>query len=169
MGEEIAGLSSNLFVFSKSDLDENGQIDPMDVQCANVVTGKIATIHSTLVCDDGERKPWAHNFNLSGTIEMSKEQVDEMRRVFPPEMFRRQIISAPLQDNRPRSFTITSQEEELSPEEQTAQAYEVYLKDRGGKSYHMKHCKIERKKREYRHSNPSKYNKRKKRIKRNTL
>lgn len=161
MGEEIAGLSSNLFIFSKSDLDENGQIDPRDVMCANVKTCKVATIPSTLVCDDGERKPWGHNF--SGTIEMSKEQVEEMRRTLPPLLFNKQFMADPPQDNRPRSFTITSQEEELSPEEQTAQAYEVFLKDRGGKSYHMKHCKIERKHREYRHINPSKYNKRKKR------
>lgn len=161
MGEEIAGLSSNLFIFSKNDLDENGQIDPRDVICANVKTRKVAIFPSTLVCDDGERKPWGRNF--SGIIEMSKEEVEEMRRTLPPLLFNKQFMADPPQDDRPRTFTITSQEEELSPEEQTAQAYEVFLKDRGGKSYHMKHCKIERKKREYRHTNPSKYNKRKKR------
>lgn len=164
-GNEIAGLGSNVFFCNAEEFEEGFM--PKKVTSANVYTGKVSVIDSDgLTVDEAPKwdKPKWETQPLSVEITMSEEVRRDLRRAFPPELFRTKILSNPSQDSRPRSFTITSQKEELSPEEQTAQAYMVYLKDRGGKSYLMKHCKVECKKREYRHSNPSRYYKLKKKI-----
>lgn len=157
MGDEetFSGLSNNLFFFDKADMDENGRVAAKDVQCVNVKTGEIASFpHDD---DEPKRSPWSQTF--SAEIVMTEEQRKELMRTLSPALWRTQVMSNPPQDTRPRSYTISSKEGDKEPDKR---AINAYIHDRGGKTYVMEHCKIERKKREFRHSNPSRYNKKRK-------
>lgn len=147
--EEIfSGVSNNLFFCYKADIDAQGLVDPKDVQCMNIETGEVASFpHEE---DEPKRTPWSQTF--SAEIVMTEEQRKELMRLFPPTLWRTQVMSNPPQDSRPRSYIISSKE---SDKELDMIAINAYMYNRGDKTYVMEHCKIERKKREYRHSNPS--------------
>lgn len=157
--EEIfSGVSNNLFFYRKVDIDAYGLVDAKDVQCVNIETAEVASFpHEE---DEPKRTHWSQTFRA--VLIMDAEQRAELMRImpsFPPVLFKTQFLSNPPQDSRPRSYTISSKE---GDKELDMIAINAYIYNRGGKTYVMEHCKIERKKREYRHSNPSMYNKKRK-------
>lgn len=165
MGEDNVQLGGNVFLFCKDDIGDC--FDPKQREPIKIKTGVKPgmMVYETgnppkigFETEEPKRSGWLHS--LTGEIVLNEEQRRALKESFPPELFRRHVLSGPMQDDRPRSYTITAKDAERD-DALDAFAISAYLLDRGDKSYAMKNCKIERKKREYRHTNPSKYYKRK--------
>ena len=167
MGEDNVQLGDNVFLFCKDDIEDcfdTKQREPIKIE-TGIRPGML--VYETgnppkigFETEDPKRSGWLHS--ITGKIVLNDEQRKALKEAFPPELFRIHMLSEPIQNTRSRSYTITAKDADRE-DALDAFAISAYLCGKSGKAHRMNHCKIERKKREYRHTNPSKYNKRKKR------